>query len=167
VLRSIRVHGMGEDKYENIRIGINGRLDALQAAILLAKFRTFPEEVLRRQEAAERYGSALGRAPAGAAAFTLQHIPSGYRSVWAQYSILARDNDHRTTIQKALKKAGIPTAIYYPKPLHLQQAFASLGYKKGDFPVSESHAERIFSIPMHPFLNESDQERITEALCGP
>lgn len=167
VLRSIRVHGMGEDKYENIRIGINGRLDALQAAILLAKLRTFPEEVRLRQEVAERYGSALRRSPAGAAAFTLQHIPSGYTSVWAQYSILARDNDYRTTIQKVLKKAGIPTAIYYPKPLHMQQAFASLGYKKGDFPVSESHAERIFSIPMHPYLNESEQERITEALCGP
>lgn len=161
-LRSIRVHGKGGHKYDNIRIGINGRLDTFQAAILLAKFQIFPEEVKLRKQVAERYSQLL-------LALSLQlsapHIPPGSSSVWAQYSILSPDGDHRDAIQETLKKAGVPTAIYYPKPLHLQQAFASLGYKKGDFPVSESHAERIFSIPMHPYLNRQDQEQIVEVIC--
>ena len=78
----------------------------------------------------------------------------GYKSAWAQYSVLAADEQHRTDLQNKLKEAGIPTAIYYPTPLHLQSAFSGLGYKKGDFPVSEESAERIFSLPMHPYLTE-------------
>jgi dTDP-4-amino-4,6-dideoxygalactose transaminase len=93
-------------------------------------------------------------------------VPTGYSSVWAQYSILAKDEGHRTGLQSKLKEAGIPTAIYYPKPLHLQQAFQSLGYKRGDFPVSEDAASRIFSIPMHPYLSSKDQERIAKVLGG-
>ena len=86
------------------------------------------------------------------------------KSAWAQYSVLARGEEHRTLIQDKLKKAGIPTAIYYPKPLHLQQAFGYLGYKEGDFPVSEDCAQRIFSLPMHPYLTEEDQRRIARVL---
>jgi UDP-2-acetamido-2-deoxy-ribo-hexuluronate aminotransferase len=161
-MRSIRVHGKGSHKYENVRIGINGRLDTIQAAVLLAKFEIFPEEVILRQKVADHYTelfSALGTS------FITPYVPPSLDSVWAQYSILSRDQHHRAKIQDALKRIGAPTAIYYPKPLHLQGAFVSLGYREGDFPVSESHAERIFSIPMHPYLNESDQVTISETLC--
>ena len=195
VLRSIRVHGQGSDKYENVRIGINGRLDTLQAAILLAKFAIFPEEVELRQTAAERYRELLSASdpdlpldlkgrkatmslpgenpPAirtgqddGAAAVIPPTVPSGYKSVWAQYSILAKDEVDRARLQDALKNAAIPTAIYYPRPLHLQRAFAALGYKQGDFPVSEEMAGRIFSIPMHPYLIAGEQDLICSHLRG-
>lgn len=154
VLRSIRGHGQGSDKYENIRIGINGRLDTLQAAILLAKFAIFPEEIDLRQEVARRYNELL------AGSVTTPEILEGCKSAWAQYSILARDSAERSDLMAKLKEAGIPTAIYYPKPLHRQTAFSGLGYKEGDFPVSEDCARRIFSLPMHPYLVAGDQRRI-------
>lgn len=162
LLRSIRVHGMGADKYENARIGINGRLDTLQAAILLAKFDIFPEEVSLRREVADRYTDLL--APAHSLVSPFQ--PDGTHSVWAQYSILARDNAHRVAAQASLKAKGVPTAVYYPKPLHLQKAFAGLGYKYGDFPVSERASESIFSIPMHPYLNVEDQKGVIGAMAA-
>ncbi len=153
-LRSIRNHGQGSDKYENIRIGINGRLDTLQAAILLAKFSIFPEEIELRQEVARRYNALLG------GRVTTPGIPKDYRSAWAQYSILVRDGAERSDLMAKLREAGIPTAIYYPKPLHRQTAFAGLGYREGDFPVSDECAARIFSLPMHPYLTAEDQRRI-------
>ena len=161
ILESIRVHGKGSDKYDNIRIGINGRLDTLQAAILLSKFAIFPDEVTLRQEVANRYTALL----APHSLLLTPHVAEGYTSVWAQYSILARDGDHRTALQKRLQENKIPTAIYYPKPLHLQTAFAFLGYTPGAFPVSENAANRIFSLPMHPYLTIADQERIISALA--
>jgi UDP-2-acetamido-2-deoxy-ribo-hexuluronate aminotransferase len=154
LLRSIRVHGQGSDKYENVRIGINGRLDTLQAAILLAKFSIFPEEIDLRQEVAGRYNGLL------AGAVKTPQIPAGCKSAWAQYSILVRDSDERSDLMAKLKAAAIPTAIYYPKPLHRQTAFSGLGYREGDFPVSEDCARRIFSLPMHPYLAAGDQSRI-------
>ena len=170
VLRSIRMHGMGKEKYDNVRIGINGRLDTLQAAILLAKFEIFQQEVELRQQAAMRYTDLLQNALAAPSAPCAQVVPRGSRSAWAQYSILAPNSASRKQIMGSLEQAAIPTAVYYPAPLHLQTAFASLGYGKGDFPVSESHAERIFSIPMHPYLNQEDQARIVEIInrcCRP
>ena len=160
VLDSIRVHGKGSHKYDNARIGINGRLDTLQATILLAKFAIFPEEVELRNTAATHYTTHLTPDPSLLTPF----VPAGYKSVWAQYSILARDEAHRTALMEKLKASGIPTAIYYPKPLHLQTAFAPLGYTPGAFPVSEDAASRIFSLPMHPYLQESDQNLIINAL---
>lgn len=160
-MRSIRVHGKGEDKYDNIRIGINGRLDTLQAAILLAKFEIFPDEISLRQQVAGRYSHLLS---SGCSGLCLPRIPSGLTSAWAQYSIVSRDKTRRDSLREALKQRHVSTAIYYPKPLHLQGAFASLGYQRGDFPVSEGLSERIFSIPMHPYLDESEQEIIAEAL---
>jgi dTDP-4-amino-4,6-dideoxygalactose transaminase len=160
VMRSIRVHGQGTHKYENIRIGINGRLDTLQAAILLAKFDVFPEEVKLRQDAARRYGALLE----GLSSLILPRVPGGFQSVWAQYSVLAEDGTHRAALQKSLQEQKISTAIYYPKPLHLQGAFASLGYQAGDFPISEDAASRIFSLPMHPYLALNDQEEIATVL---
>jgi len=163
VMRSLSVHGQGSHKYENVRIGINGRLDTFQAAVLLAKFEIFPDEISKRDEVAGNYSKLLSD---GEAHVVVPRVPTGYSSVWAQYSILAKDEGHRTGLQSKLKEAGIPTAIYYPKPLHLQQAFQSLGYKRGDFPVSEDAASRIFSIPMHPYLSSKDQERIAKVLGG-
>ena len=157
-LNSIRVHGKGTDKYDNIRIGINGRLDTLQAAILLAKLDIFAEEIELRQTVAERYGRLL----AGLDGIELPRIPANSKSVWAQYSILARDGQHRAALQSRLQKGGVPTAVYYPKPLHLQTAFANLGYQNGNFPVSENCSERIFSLPMHPYLTEDEQRLIAE-----
>jgi len=160
IMDSIRVHGKGNHKYDNIRVGINGRLDTLQAAILIAKFEIFPEEIELRQQIARRYSELLSSHPS----LRTPYIPSGTKSVWAQYSVLAKDEKHRSTVQSKLREAGIPTAIYYPKPLHLQTAFAHLGYRKGDFPISEDCACRIFSLPMHPYLKPEDQERIVRIL---
>ena len=151
ILRSIRIHGQGMDKYENVRLGLNGRLDTLQAAILLAKLGIFDREVAQRQAVAQRYNEALGQ---------VVEVPSvmpDRTSVWAQYSVLS---PRRAALQESLKEEGIPTAIYYPIPLHLQGAFQPLGCQPGDFPVSEGLAQRIFSLPMSPYLSPADQERI-------
>jgi UDP-2-acetamido-2-deoxy-ribo-hexuluronate aminotransferase len=158
LLKSIRIHGMGRHQYDNVRIGINGRLDTLQAAILLAKFDIFPGEIKAREKAASTYARLL----AGKAPFHLPSVERGLESAWAQYSLLAESPLQRETVRQRLAAAGIPTAIYYPKPLHLQGAFTKLGYRAGDFPVSEGCAARIFSLPMHPYLRLADQERIAD-----
>ncbi|MFC1578452.1 DegT/DnrJ/EryC1/StrS family aminotransferase [Thermodesulfobacteriota bacterium] len=156
IMDSLRVHGKGDHKYDNVRIGINGRLDSLQAAILLAKFDIFPEEIELRQQAAKRYTEFFNTQPDINPPF----VPQGYKSAWAQYSILATDEQQRSDLQNQLKEAGVPTAIYYPQPLHLQSAFSSLGYQIGDFPISEDCTRRIFSLPMHPYLTEEEQNKI-------
>jgi len=160
IMKSVRVHGKGDHKYDNIRIGINGRLDSLQAAILLAKFDIFPEEIELRRQVAKRYTEFFNPHPD----ITPPVVPPDYKSAWAQYSVLAGNGQQRTELQIFLKEAGVPTAIYYPQPLHLQSAFSSLGYKKGDFPVSEDCARRIFSLPMHPYLTKADQQIIADSL---
>jgi dTDP-4-amino-4,6-dideoxygalactose transaminase len=162
-IESIRVHGKGGHKYDNVRIGINGRLDTLQAAILLAKFDIFPEEVELRDQVARRYNDLLSPLATSGALRTPQ-APDGMRSVWAQYSVLAQNKEQRAALQGRLKEAGIPTAVYYPRPLHLQTAYSYLGYQKGDFPESEDCSERIFSIPMHPYLEAQTQEKIASAI---
>jgi UDP-2-acetamido-2-deoxy-ribo-hexuluronate aminotransferase len=156
-LDSIRVHGKGTDKYDNIRIGINGRCDTLQAAILLAKFEIFPEEIILRQEAASRYNQLLG----ASGKITCPVVRDGNLSAWAQYSLLIDDRD---AMLESLKAAQIPTAVYYPKPLHVQGAYAYLGYRPDDFPVSMKSASHIFSLPMHPYLSKQDQERIADVI---
>jgi dTDP-4-amino-4,6-dideoxygalactose transaminase len=155
-LTSIRVHGKGSDKYDNIRIGINGRCDTLQAAILLAKFEIFPEEIGLRQEVAKRYNDFLAHE-----SIRTPSVKEGSLSAWAQYSLVSEKKD---AILSALKKAGIPTAVYYPKPLHLQGAYRYLGHTPGDFPVSEEIAGKIFSLPMHPYLTEEEQKSIADAI---
>jgi len=157
-LTSIRIHGMGTDRYDNVRIGINGRLDSLQAAVLLAKFEVFPDEVVARNRVARRYGELIK------GDVLTPKIPEGYGSVWAQYSVLARDAAHRESLRTLLNEQGIPTAVYYPIPLHLQTAFSGLGYSKGSMPVSEDAGERIFSLPMHPYLESEVQETIAAAI---
>jgi UDP-2-acetamido-2-deoxy-ribo-hexuluronate aminotransferase len=159
-MTSLRVHGQGSNKYENVRIGINARFDTLQAAILLAKFDIFTEEIALRGKIAQQYSEFL----TDCASVKTPSIPNGMKSVWAQYSLLAESEGHRSAIQLRLKEADVPTAIYYPKPLHLQKAFMHLGYKEGDFPISEDYSKRIFSIPMHPYLTLEDQKRITDLI---
>lgn len=154
-LRSIRVHGKGADKYDNVRTGINGRLDTLQAAVLLPKLEIFPDELEKRQAAADTYTRLLKDS-----SLQLPAVPDDSKSAWAQYSVLAKDSDERGRLQAALKEAGVPTAVYYPTPLHLQSAFSDLGYGLGDLPVSEDFASRIFSLPMHPYLTGGEQEII-------
>ena len=168
-MQSLRVHGKGRHKYDNARIGINGRLDTIQAAILLAKFNIFPEEVRMRQQAAQLYTDLLSPPTSIEAGLTPPTVPKALQSAWAQYSLLARNEDHRSDLQQKLKAKDIPTAIYYPKSLHLQTAFSYLGYQEGDFPISEDCSKRIFSIPMHPYLKSEDQEIIVEAIsnCSP
>jgi len=160
---SIRVHGQGADKYDNARVGLNARLDTLQAAILLPKLGVFPAELESRNRAALRYTELLCRYRS----VQTPEVPAGLTSAWAQYSIQV---EGRERVQAELKKKGIPTAVYYPKPLHLQKAFAGLGYRPGDFPLSESTSRRIFSLPMHPYLEEEAIRRvvagIAEALEG-
>ena len=154
-LRSIRIHGQGRDKYDNVRLGINGRLDTLQAAVLLAKLEIFNLEVQARQEVAGRYREALE------GVVQVPYVAPECTSVWAQYSVLS---ERRAELQPRLAEAGIPTAVYYPLPLHLQGAFTALGHQPGDFPRSEAAAARIFSLPMHPYLTKADQERIVRVL---
>ena len=162
-MRSLSVHGQGSHKYENVRIGINGRLDTFQAAILLAKFGIFDEEIRVREQVATNYSNLLSiQQP------MLSHPEFHLDSARSGLSILS-SRRMKITVQKLqsrLKDANIPSAIYYPRPLHLQKAFAALGYKEDDFPVSEEAAKRIFSIPMHPYLSREDQERIAQVLAG-
>ena len=132
-------------------------LEARLAAILLVKLESFDQEVAHRQKVAHRYGAGLRNV------VEVPYVSPQCTSVWAQYSVLS---DHRGELQRKLQEAGIPSAVYYPLPLHRQGAFASLGYKVGDFPVSEHAAGRIFSLPMHPYLTEKDQKRIISVLLS-
>jgi UDP-2-acetamido-2-deoxy-ribo-hexuluronate aminotransferase len=159
IMVSLRNHGQGDHRYENVRIGINGRLDTIQAAILLCKFDIFPQEIEMRQEVAKRYSRLLSETPLKTPA-----IPEEMVSVWAQYSVLAENYTQRQMLLEKLKESKIPTSVYYPKPLHLQKAFAPLGYTIGAFPVSEYCAERVLSLPMHPYLEDKDQEHIAETI---
>ncbi len=144
LLRSFRVHGKGTDKYDNIRIGVNSRLDTIQAAILLEKLAIFPVELEARNKAAEKYGAELMMDKC-----ITPKVPEGYRSSWAQYTVRSerRDND----IEKYHKK-GVPTMVYYRTCMHQQSAFEYLGYSVGAFPVAEKLAKEVFSLPMHPYF---------------
>ena len=154
---SILVHGRSsEDKYDNVRLGLNARLDTMQAAILLAKLKIFPGELERRQEVAHTYMECLD----GLA--TLPVILPGYRSVWAQFCL--RSPKFRE-IQEALKADGIPTARYYPIPMHLLKAMKEYGYKRGDFPCAEEAASNIFALPMHPYLEKETIRRIAKSIA--
>jgi UDP-2-acetamido-2-deoxy-ribo-hexuluronate aminotransferase len=155
LMRSIRIHGKGSNKYDNVRIGINGRLDTIQAAVLLAKMEILDGELDARREAARRYDEGLRDAVA------VPVVPQDYRSAWAQYTV---QSDRRDELMTSLKQAGIPTAIYYPKPLHLQEAFAGLGYAEGDMPVSEHAAGRVFSLPMSGYVKDDEQGHILSAI---
>lgn len=159
-MRSIRVHGKSPaDKYDNLRIGLNSRLDTIQAAVLKVKLQAFKDHELENvNRAAKLYDEYLGNV------VKTPVVPEGFYSSWAQYTLILDSKEQRTHLQKELKEQGIPTMVYYPKPMHLQGAFADLGYKKGDFPVAESLCERVLSLPMHPYLNEEDIRFVANAV---
>ena len=157
IIRSLRVHGQGSDKYDNVRIGITGRLDSVQAAILLEKLTIFADEIDARQEVARRYAQGL------ADVATVPQVPDGYLSVWAQYTIRVAP-DRRDALAQSLKESGIPTAIYYPIPLHRQVAYRHYPVVDGGLPVSEQLAAEVISLPMHPYLDAATQDRIIEAV---
>jgi UDP-2-acetamido-2-deoxy-ribo-hexuluronate aminotransferase len=154
-IASIRIHGMGQDQYDNVRIGVNARMDTLQAALLLPKLELFPSELDWRHHVANLYTELL----TSHESLQIPTVPEGYRSAWALYSILSNRRDE---LRDTVTSKGVPTAIYYPKPLHLQTAFSHLGYKSGDFPVAESTAKQILSLPIHPYLHERDITRIAK-----
>lgn len=157
VLRSLRSHGAGEHKYDIVRIGINGRLDTLQAAILLVKLEVFADELDRRQQVATRYSQALG----GLEQITVPRLPEEASSTWAQYTIRIPDRDG---VAAALRSEGIPTAVYYPLPLHHQVPYADLWRPPAGLEVACEMAASVLSLPMHPYLTEADQDLVVEAL---
>jgi len=156
-LRSVAFHGKGRSQYDNVRIGVNSRLDTLQAAILLEKLAILPEEMELRQKVAARYSDALGDA------VKVPVIPAGNRSAWAQYAI---ETPVRDRVRAALKEEGIPSVVYYEKPLHLQEAYAVYPRTPAGLPVSETLPDRILCLPMHPYLTEADQDRIVATIRG-
>ena len=157
VILSLRVHGEGRGKYDCVRIGLNGRLDTIQAAVLMEKLRIFPEEILARERVARRYSAGL------ADVATVPRLASGSSSVWAQYT-LRLASGRRDGVAAALKAQGIPTAIHYPVPLHRQQPYQRFPIALGGAPVSERLAEEVISLPMHAYLDETTQDRIIEAV---
>ena len=147
LLRSYRVHGKGSDKYDNVRIGMNSRLDTIQAAILLEKLAVFPQELINRNAAATNYENEL------ASLYKTPQVPAGYKSSWAQYTLLS---DNREQVMAQFKKQDVPTVIYYGKCMHQQTVFAGLGYQEGDFPVAEKLAKQVFSLPMSGYVKTED-----------
>ena len=156
-IKSLRVHGKGRDKYDNVEIGINARLDTLQAAILIEKLEIFEEEIAARNRVADRYAEGLGDI------VQVPQVPAGMTSVWAQYTLVLPEG-RRDAVAEALKAEGIPTAIYYPLPLHRQTAYASYPVAGNGAPVSDQLSQSVLSLPMHPYLEEADQARIVGAL---
>ena len=157
-MKSIRLHGGGTDKYENIRLGINGRLDTIQAAILLEKIEIFDDELKLRNKAADYYTQNINKV------FTSPLIPDKYFSSWAQYSVVLPESVRRHELIERLNKNQIPSMVYYKIPNHLQQGYRQYGNQEGDFQVSEGISNKILSLPMHPYLDESLQNKVINTL---
>ncbi len=157
VMRSLRVHGSGTDRYDNVRIGMNARMDTLQAAILLEKLAIFPEEIEVRMRAAARYAEALGDVVA------VPRLPDGVVSTWAQYTIRLKPGT-RDAFAAAMHEAGVPTVVYYARPLHRQTAYAHYPLAGNGLPVTDRLAETVISLPMHAYLDEATQDRIIAAV---
>jgi len=155
IMKSLRVHGQGSDKYDNVRIGMNGRLDTIQAAILLEKLAIFEDEIAARQRVGKRYNDLLR------GTVTVPEVGDNFTSVWAQYTLRLPNRDK---VAAALKADGIPTAIYYPRPLHQQTAYRNFPVAPGGCPTSEKLAGEVLSLPMHPYLDTTTQDRIVAAV---
>jgi dTDP-4-amino-4,6-dideoxygalactose transaminase len=156
-MRSIRAHGKGSDKYDIVRLGINGRLDTMQAAILIEKLAIFPEEIEERDAVARRYTRAL-KGHVGT-----PKVAAGMTSVWAQYTVTLADRDD---VAMRLASAGVPAAVHYPRPLHHQPAYRHYPVVGDVLPASEALAMRVLSLPMHAYLTEEDQDRVIDALSS-
>ena len=159
-LRSIRVHGQGSDKYDNVRLGPTGRLDTIQAAILIEKLKIFEDEISARNRVAERYAQGLGNVVG------IPRLAGGCTSVWAQYTIRLPKGCDRDAFAATLKAQGVPTAIYYSKSMHQQTAYRDFPVADGGLPVSEKLSADVISLPMHAYLEEPTQERIIKAVRG-
>ncbi|HEX4860522.1 MAG TPA: DegT/DnrJ/EryC1/StrS aminotransferase family protein [Rhizomicrobium sp.] len=155
LLRSIRVHGQGSDKYENVRIGVNSRLDTIQAAVLIEKMKIFPEEIELREVVAQRYNTAFRASNR----IVTPRVIDGAQSTWAQYTIQVPDRDK---VQTALRAKGIPSAIYYPIPLSRQKGYQH--FPSAPTPVSEKISKTVVSLPMHPYLDSATQDRVIAAV---
>ena len=158
ILRSVRVHGQGSDKYDNVRLGLTGRLDTVQAAVLIEKLKVFEDEISSRNVAALRYTQAL------ADVVTVPRLAEGCSSIWAQYTIRLPSGTDRDQFAAALKTKGIPTAIYYPKSMHQQTAYRDFPVTDNGLPVSEALSRDVISLPMHAYLDEPTQARVIEAV---
>jgi len=154
-MKILRIHGQSE-RYYHKYIGMNGRLDTIQAAILNVKLKYYDKDLRLRQEVAEKYTKALKNKK-----IILPFVDKNTTSVYAQYSVRVRD---RSKIQEILKMQGIPTVVHYPMPIHLQECFRYLGYKKGDFPISEMISNEIMSLPMNPYLTDEEIDYICDKL---
>ncbi|MBF0613918.1 MAG: DegT/DnrJ/EryC1/StrS family aminotransferase [Magnetococcales bacterium] len=152
---SLRLHGKGTDKYDNVRIGVNSRLDTLQAAILQVKLAAFPQELVARRQVAALYDARLS------GHVTIPFVPTGLESAWAQYGVQIHARD---AVENRLRALRIPTAVYYPKPLPFQTAYADQGHQPGRFPVAEALSRRILHLPMHPDLTVQEIDQIANAL---
>jgi dTDP-4-amino-4,6-dideoxygalactose transaminase len=157
LLLSIRMHGQGSDRYEHVRIGLNSRLDTIQAAILIEKLKIFPDEIEARNRVARRYNAAF----AGSNRIATPHVIEGATSTWAQYTLKV---EGRAKFQADLKGAGVPTAVYYPIPLSKQKAYGH--FPSAPTPVSEALSQTVVSLPMHPYLDEAVQDRIIQAVLA-
>lgn len=157
-IRSFRVHGKGTHKYDNERIGMNSRLDTIQAAILCEKLAIFGDELKARQAVATRYTNALSNQ------LITPFVPDGYSSSWAQYTVRLQNSGLRDVVMAHMKDAGVPTTIYYPRPLHKQSAYKNFPIDPLGLPVSEQLAGEVFSLPMHPYLDEPSQDKVIAAL---
>jgi len=159
VLKSLRIHGQGKDKYDNVRIGMTARLDTIQAAVLIEKLKIFPEEIAARNQVAQRYAAGLREVA------TVPAVAEGYTSVWAQYTIRLAPGK-RDCLAEDLKTQGIPAAIYYPIPLHRQVAYKAFPVVAGGLPVTDRLCDEVISLPMHAYLDEPTQDRIVDAVRG-
>lgn len=159
LMDSYHLHGKGSDRYDNVRIGLNSRLDSVQAAILLVKLKAFKEHELEEvNKVAERYTERLHDV------VKTPEVPKGFYSSWAQYTIRVSNKEVRAKLQEALKANDIPTAIYYPIPMHRQTAFSYLDPKMNECPVADHLADTVLSLPIHPYLSEEDQDLICSLL---
>ena len=156
-IKSLRIHGQGVDKYDNVRIGMTARLDTIQAAVLIEKLKIFPDEIAARDQIAGRYTDGL------ADVAIVPRVPGGSTSVWAQYTIRLNPG-RRDGLATTLRAQGIPTGIYYPKPLHHQTAYRGFPIADGGLPVTERLAEEVISLPMHAYLDAATQDRIVDAV---
>ncbi len=159
-VRSLLVHGKGGDKYNNVRIGLNARLDTIQAAILIEKLKIYPEEIELRQEVARHYTEVISQECSN---IIPPHIHDGYTSVWAQYTVKCKNRDK---IQGHLRQVHIPTMVYYAKPMHMLDAMSFLNYQEGAFPVTEDVAKNVLSLLFYPYLDRRAQTSILERLIS-
>lgn len=155
LLKSLRIHGKGGDKYDNVRVGVNSRLDTIQAAILIEKLAIFQDELDARDRIAKRYSKALKDVA------EVPFIINGGTSAWAQYTLKLENRDE---VQTRLKEAGVPTAIYYPIPMNRQSGYVDFPVAPAGVSVSEALAEQVLSLPMHPYLDDTTQDRIINAI---